>query len=703
MSIWLRHIRAAAVAAVGLVLSAAVALGAEFKVGDLIEVAYLGEWRKATVVQTNQRGEVLAEYEFAGRANRKVFSPTDIRFQYEGSALAKGRMWSDTSGKFRIKAAVIAIGDTEVTLRKPDMSELKVPLASLSAGDQKFVESLIAKGGPTTTVAPEPPPTEQFQDPVSAGWVTIASAGADAITRVALQPDPIPDYMRLKQGGTAFPLEEFFDRLGAVLPIGGPDAWVLAAVESGHPDKSKALPTRVLWVSLAKQKVAGRHLLPLNEIVLDYHAGSRRLLTYNKETMAGDPWGKSVLTLWELTPTAREIKPIVRWNANSDDRHTAPWARVVDADTVVQRWKKQEYVGWDIPGRRVKWRVSQESFFAPQAVTSGGRKYLVLPEDERVRVLDSATGRVASVIPVSGGCASVSVSEDGYQLAVLGQSTLTVWDLTSADSQPVKFQAQTIGSPFSTTMAWIGGERVMVEGFATSQILFSLKHNMSLWNYKFDMDAVREDSSGRRVREIIDQHLVYAATVRSGSERGLAVGAVKLPGPKVDEADAAFDPESLVIIKPGEAVRLDVKAGENDARVRAALTAKIQANGWVLSDSAPNVMTAEMGQAETRTVTYHMRGLGGSSGEQSVTVAPFYSTLKLMVGDKQAWYGGTSTGPPPVIFLREGQTAQGEVDKWQHPNVAFFDTVSIPDRIMDPAKRSGLGSTQVTNRGLVAE
>lgn len=195
MSIWLRHIRAAAVAAVGLVLSAAVALGAEFKVGDLIEVAYLGEWRKATVVQTNQRGEVLAEYEFAGRANRKVFSPTDIRFQYEGSALAKGRMWSDTSGKFRIKAAVIAIGDTEVTLRKPDMSELKVPLASLSAGDQKFVESLIAKGGPTTTVAPEPPPTEQFQDPVSAGWVTIASAGADAITRVALQPDPIPDYM----------------------------------------------------------------------------------------------------------------------------------------------------------------------------------------------------------------------------------------------------------------------------------------------------------------------------------------------------------------------------------------------------------------------------------------------------------------------------------------------------------------------------
>ncbi|MDX1944398.1 MAG: hypothetical protein SFU86_03250, partial [Pirellulaceae bacterium] len=279
---------------------------------------------------------------------------------------------------------------------------------------------------------------------------------------------------------------------------------------------------------------------------------------------------------------------------------------------------------------------------------------------------------------------------------------LTVWDLTNADSPGTKFQASAIGTPFGTTMSWIGGERVMAEGFAGSQVLFSLKHNMSLWSYRFDMDAVRENSSGRRVREIIDQHLVYAATVESGGQRGLAVGAVKLPGPKVDEADAAFDPESLVIIKPGAAVKLDVNAGEHTERIRTALTGKIQSNGWVLSDSAPNVLTATMGQAEQRTITYHRRGLGGqSAGEESVTVSPFYSTLILKVGDKQAWYGGTSTGPPPVIFLREGQTAQGEVDKWQHPNPGFFDNVTIPAKIMDPGKRGGLGSTEVTNRGLI--
>jgi hypothetical protein len=56
-----------------------------------------------------------------------------------------------------------------------------------------------------------------------------------------------------------------------------------------------------------------------------------------------------------------------------------------------------------------------------------------------------------------------------------------------------------------------------------------------------------------------------------------------------------------------------------------------------------------------------------------------------------------------MLFLREGQTAQGEIGKWQNPQPGFFDTVDIPDKIIDPAKRNGLGTTEVTNRGLVVK
>jgi hypothetical protein len=96
-----------------------------------------------------------------------------------------------------------------------------------------------------------------------------------------------------------------------------------------------------------------------------------------------------------------------------------------------------------------------------------------------------------------------------------------------------------------------------------------------------------------------------------------------------------------------------------------------------------------------------MGGFGRPVSTESVTVTPYISSLKITMGDKVIWQSGTSTGAPPIVVLKEGQTVQEEVDRWQKPNPGFFDTVDISDRIMDPAKRNGLGTTQVTNRGLV--
>ena len=105
-----------------------------------------------------------------------------------------------------------------------------------------------------------------------------------------------------------------------------------------------------------------------------------------------------------------------------------------------------------------------------------------------------------------------------------------------------------------------------------------------------------------------------------------------------------------------------------------------------------------MGQSETQTVTYRM--MGSSRGEETVTVTPFYSSLKLEVNDKVAWTSGTSTGAPPVIHLREGETAQSKVSSWQSPNPGFFQGIDIPENILDPDKKNGLGVTKVSSRGL---
>src|SRR5437588_3917266 len=107
--------------AVALALSPArCCLAQSYKANDRIEVFYLNKWYPGVVVNTNQRGEVLAEFEFIrGRPKRELFKPDAVRAEYESGAIARGRMWSDTSGSFKIKAALLAANDKEVALRKP--------------------------------------------------------------------------------------------------------------------------------------------------------------------------------------------------------------------------------------------------------------------------------------------------------------------------------------------------------------------------------------------------------------------------------------------------------------------------------------------------------------------------------------------------------------------------------------------------------
>jgi len=665
---------------------------ARYKKDDDIQVFFLNSWLDATVLETN-RNQVLAEFEFAGAAKRQAFNADQVRFAFEADALARARFWSDASGKFRIRAALLRIEEGTAVLRKEDLAEVKVPVNKLSDADQAFIKRLEKELGPKAAAGPTPPPVEQFETAQS----NIAFSSFGSEQRAALPPDPVPAYQKLTEGGVAFPMLDFFDRLGAVLPLGGQGSYLLAAVENATPGGQ--LPTRVLWASLEKKKIAGQQLLPPGEVVLDYHASSHRLLTYTELENHGNATGKSSLTIWEVLPSDKQVKGIVRWNADAGQGAPwEPWARMVDANTVVHRWKKQEYVGWNLSAKAMQYRLNQESFFAPLPTLSGNRKYLFLPEDKQVRVIDAVSGDTLSTFPSADGSAAVAVTEDGRQAAVLGRTTLTVWDLTDANAAPETYQAEAIGTPFQAKLTWVGDQRVMADQGAFGQVLFGLAERLAIWNYQFDHDAVRE-SDGRRLREIVDQHLVYAASVSSGNERGLAVGAVRLPGPKVDAAVAALNRDALNIMKPGSAVRLELKCGEHNARIQAALEKKVADNQWVLNASAPATLTAEMSRGETQTVTYHTFGLGGA--EQSATITPFISQLKLEVGGKLAWQSGTSTGAPPIMHLQEGESVQAKLNEWQHPNPGFFETVDIPASILDPDKRKGLGVTNVSSRGLV--
>jgi hypothetical protein len=485
-----------------------------------------------------------------------VFKQTEVRYPYEAGAIVRARVWSDSAGKFHQKAALIEVGDDSITLRKPDKTEIKVAIAKLSDADQQFVKSLHKDTGPVLDHPPQPPPLEEFAQ-------SGASVASGDIKPVAIEPDPLPADMKIKQGGVGLPSDDRWDCIGGVMAVGGKENWLLSTIESDSP--KAPLPTRLIWASLESQKIEGRQLLPVGESLLDYHSPTHRLLTFSlvkADPPSSNTTATAAFTLWEVMPKDKKVKPLTRWKAGSESWTQAdPWARIIDNETVLQRLRSgvnQELVGWDTTAKKVRYRIAQhrgrlEAF----PVLSGGRKYVFVTDDDAVKVVESATGKVIRRLPVERGPAAVAPSEDGRKLAVLGYEAVSVWDLTNPAAQPQELPAKGIGTAPGLDLFWVGDDRLMAQtGNSIDYVLYSLKQTTSLWLYHFDEDvySVPQQSfwrKGHRLREIVNQHLVYWARL-SQPQHGLVIGAVRLPGPQVDEAAAALDADaSKNVVKPG--------------------------------------------------------------------------------------------------------------------------------------------------------
>jgi hypothetical protein len=635
-----RNIRIVVAAlAFGLLMPAVAARSAEqLKKGDSVEVIYLRSWRPGVVVKPNYRGFVLVEFEFAGGTRQGTFRRNEVRLSSE-----------------------------------------KHPKESESSEAQP----------------PQPLPVEEFASSGVPGSVSLPMSSSPE--RTALTPDPVPRYLKLKQGGAGFSMVNHFEAVGAILAVGGPDSWLLVSVE----DFSGLNPsvTRLLWISTTRQKVEGRQLLPPGELVLDYLPPCHRLLTYSIfKDAKSELLGKAgTLTLWEVLPTDKAVQPVVRWDIGKyDPAGKPPWARLIDKDIVVQWSRSRELTVWNVAEKKMLYSTLEEAQFPRAPALSGGRKYLFIPEDKRVRILEAATGRAVSVLPAPDMTTAVAPSDDGRRVAVLDNHSLTVWDITDPHAEPRRCNAVAIAAFADTKLWWAGEERVLAETNASPLVLYSIPHELPIWHYELHTHPANR-LKGERDYSVVVGHLIYPAA--DGQRNVLAAGAVALPGPNVEDAVASLDRESLVAIKPGSTIQLDVKPCEHAERIRAALKKKIEANGWKLDPASSNVMLAEMGRGESTEVTFHMFRKGV---EQKLTVTPDCASIRIRVDGEPAWMVSTG-GISPIVLLREGETPQGEIEKLQKPRVDFFEHIVIPNRIADPRKRLGLGVSKVTMGGLIPE
>ena len=151
---------------------------------------------------------------------------------------------------------------------------------------------------------------------------------------------------------------------------------------------------------------------------------------------------------------------------------------------------------------------------------------------------------------------------------------------------------------------------------------------------------------------------------------------------------------------PGTRVRLKVLADQNNATVTAAATRQIEENGWVLDSSGRFTLEAKMFIGEAQTTQY-----GSIIGNQTITVSlrPHVSQYRILLQDEVVWQNSTATGAPPMLRTQGNESVQDKVDSLNRPNVDFFSMFDIPETVIDPKKSKGIGTSMVTNRGLVAK
>jgi hypothetical protein len=178
---------------------------------------------------------------------------------------------------------------------------------------------------------------------------------------------------------------------------------------------------------------------------------------------------------------------------------------------------------------------------------------------------------------------------------------------------------------------------------------------------------------------------------------------VLLPGPKVDAAEASIDPDSLVLVKPGMAFQLEVDAGEHTDRIRKAMEEKFSANNWQISDDSPYKVSAVMKHADAMTVQMVVPSPDGRAQLQTTTFRPYYAVITITRKETHLWQTGTGSGVPPVFSFKTLEEANAKIEQWQTMDPGFFERVAVPAKIKDPLKLDGLGMTQVTNRGLIAD
>jgi hypothetical protein len=676
--------------------------------GDKVEVEFLGKTIVAEFEDyANNAGWINAKFKFNGQTMTRMFPAgqyTVVSKKDKGGSGAKLRTWTDSTGKYKVKARFIQLDDDELTLETEEGKTVTMSLKKLSKADQKAAQDAAkeAEENPFKEKDDEGNPFEEGakgadsgdgDDAPEANWSSVSTVAVSDPGKWALKPDAAPATEKpvnkpiilastvKSKGKGELPFFEHVDNL--LFDRGRGRA--LVVIRDGSPGKE--LDVKLQRVDLLQGKAGEPFNYPSKMKPVDLDPAGEQLLS--RDDFMFSPRHKvSGVGIWKLEEKGlKKVKTFSAHEPGEFHKGAPEWAQFVDADHIITVSFPNKLAMFQVSKARAVYKMDLAHGSGIPAL-SANRKYLAVSVNDGVYILDALTGDSLAKMPGDPGSVSaLSFRPDGTQLAGFSAQRLSVWNLEKGDLYRDIYFSQAL---HATKIDWLDRGYLLVGG----QNLIDLDRRIVLWRYQFEGMNAGSPAFGES-----GGAFWYALTSQDRKERGLF--RARLPHEEALKTAASLRADDLLAVKPGAQVSLSVNVqGDPNEQQKAlnALTAQLRQLGMSVVNGGSLVLQASTETGKTSTIEYHAFGrLGGS---EKATVTEQISRLKFVENGKVIWEAVSVSGAPHILHMKQGETAQQALAPYQRPNVQFFVNVKVPQYVARPSEAGAYGASQFTPQGI---
>jgi hypothetical protein len=606
------------------------------------------------------------------------------------------RLWKDSSGKFEVQAVLIDKNAAAVRLRTNDGREVSVPIERLSPADQEYLKSLNAPadnpfaggkpaaspgaGKPGSSAAGLPKSLRDLPESKSAGE-TIALPGTGntldfsaAAAGIAFVPDPQPKTAVAPEAVVQLSAIDPYDKIAVPVVADGAEGRVLVSIsrnKAGSPQETRG---RIYSVSLNQKKSELVWDYPNAVHVMDHDAASGVTLVVDKTDMF-ERGGELVMLKGLMTGGAAPVYHRTLPGAGKPGfAPQASWAKLLSASHAAVIVDRVLYV-WDMAAAQLLYRVESMSDNEPP-VFSGSRRYMAIPQGGKVVIVETATGVVRRTITTGSSLTpGAAFDPTGSMLAVCFSNQFQVWDCVA---DKIVSEATTTEHLNSHPINWISPKLFL----AASGDVIHLDLGMSVWKYNL---------SGTAAPYVLGNRLLSATT-----SQNCALTSIGIPHASAEKSVEQLMKagDAAMLVRPGSSVAIAVETTQsvNQAEIKASLTQAAEKAGWKVSEHAPVTLVAKIGRGKTEELHFRSMG-GGSRTESTASLTPFTADLEIRGGSNVLWTRSTVNHVPLMLQLKEGETVQDAVRRYEKPDAMFFSLLNLPPRIPKPEVSAKVGQS----------